>query len=52
MRLKDAVALAADYVVRCIEATVASASARWYGTEFESQIPWLCRELEERLRRG
>lgn len=52
MRLKDALALAADYVVRCIEATAASDSARWYGAEFESQIPWLCRELEERLRRG
>ena len=41
-------ARAADVVVICIEATAASKSARWYGVEFESQIPKLCRMLEER----
>lgn len=49
LSLGDALSLAADYVVACIEATARSSEARWYGAEFESQIPWLCRELEERL---
>lgn len=44
-----ALALAADYVVACIEATAASSAARWYGAEFESQIPWLCETLKERI---
>ena len=48
MDLGDALALAADFVVICIEATAASKSSRWYGVEFESQIPKLCRMLEER----
>ena len=49
LSLGDALSLAADYVVECIEATSRSSEARWYGAEFESQIPWLCRELEQRL---
>ncbi|HIR05897.1 MAG TPA: hypothetical protein IAB28_08020, partial [Candidatus Copromonas faecavium] len=44
-----ALALAADYVVACIEATAASKESRWYGAEFESQIPKLCQMLQERL---
>lgn len=47
--LGDSLALAADFVVACIEATASSKAARWYGVEFESQIPELCRMLEERL---
>lgn len=50
--LGDALALAADFVVICIEATAASDSARWYGVEFESQIPNLCQMLEERLNKA
>ena len=50
LSLGDALSLAADYVVECIEATARSNEARWYGAEFESQIPWLCRELEQRLK--
>ncbi len=50
--LGDALALAADFVVICIEATAASKSARWYGVEFESQIPKLCEMVEERLKKG
>lgn len=50
--LGDALSLAADFVVACIEATAASKNARWYGVEFESQIPVLCRMLEERLKKG
>ena len=52
MDLGDALALAADFVVICIEATAASKSARWYGVEFESQIPKLCEMVEERLKKG
>lgn len=47
--LKNALALAADFVVACIEATDQSKEARWYGVEFESQIPVLCSMLEKRL---
>lgn len=49
LKLGDALALAADYVVACIEATAASKESRWYGAEFESQIPKLCQMLQERL---
>lgn len=49
LNLGNALALAADFVVQCIEATTRSSESRWYGAEFESQIPWLCRELEARL---
>lgn len=52
MDLGDALALAADFVVICIEANAASKSARWYGVEFESQIPKLCEMVEERLKKG
>lgn len=47
--LDDTLSLAADFVVECIEATASSESARWYGVEFESQIPKLCRMLDKRL---
>lgn len=49
LSLGDSLALAADFVVACIDATAASASARWYGVEFESQIPLLCKMLDEKL---
>ena len=49
LSLGDSLALAADFVVTCIEATAASDSARWYGVEFESQIPKLCGMLKERM---
>lgn len=45
MELDEALTLAADYVVRCIDATAAAKDSRWYGAEFESQIPWLCGQL-------
>lgn len=51
LSLGDALSLAADFVVACIEATAASTAARWYGVEFESQIPLLCQMLEKRLSR-
>ncbi len=51
LELGDALALAADFVVVCIEATASSTEPRWYGVEFESQIPELCRMLEERVKK-
>ncbi|MEW4414946.1 pyridoxamine kinase [Clostridium sp. AN503] len=49
MSLDDSLSIAADFVVECIEATASSKSARWYGVEFESQIPKLCTMLADRL---
>lgn len=49
LRLGDSLTLAADFVVKCIEATAKAPDARWYGAEFESQIPELCRMLNTRL---
>lgn len=49
LTLGDALSLAADFVVDCIEATAKSENASWYGVEFERRIPQLCRMLEERL---
>lgn len=51
LSLGDSLALAADFVVRCIEATVSSKNPRWYGAEFESQIPWLCERLKQMQKR-
>lgn len=47
--LGESLALAADFVKACIEATMSSAEPRWYGVEFESQIPLLCEMLKVRL---
>jgi len=49
LSLGSALTLAADFVVLCIEATAAAGSSRWYGVEFESQIPRLCEMLEKCL---
>ena len=49
LSLGDSLSLAADFVVACIEATARSSNARWYGVEFESQIPALCEMLRGRL---
>lgn len=49
--LGEALALAADFVVACIEATAEAPDARWYGAEFESQIPKLCAMLEMKLKK-
>lgn len=51
LSLGDSLTLAADFVVACIETTARSENARWYGVEFESRIPLLCRMLKERLNR-
>ena len=50
LNLGDALSLAADFVVACIEATASAENARWYAVEFESQIPLLCEMLDKRLK--
>lgn len=49
LSLADAVSLAADFVVNCIEATAVEKDGRWYGVSFESQIPELCEMLLKKL---
>ena len=51
LSLGDSIALAADFVVACIDATSASKSSSWYGVEFEIQIPLLCNMLKEKLQK-
>ncbi|MFR2849868.1 MAG: hypothetical protein ACLTC4_23260 [Hungatella hathewayi] len=46
--LGDALSLAADFVVACIEYTASSDSKRWYAVEFEPLIGRLCQMLIER----
>lgn len=46
--LGDALSLAADFVVACIEYTASSDSKRWYAVEFEPMIGQLCQMLIER----
>lgn len=43
--LGDALALAADYTVECIRATLASPDHAWYGVDFEAAIPYLVDRL-------
>ena len=43
--LHDALALAADYTVACIEDTVCDPNRRWYGVNFEPVLPMLMRRL-------
>jgi Pyridoxal/pyridoxine/pyridoxamine kinase len=45
--LEKAYALAADYVVEAIKATVAHSGANWYGVDFETVVPYLVKRLEE-----
>ena len=44
--LLQSVKLAGEFAKRCIQAT-REAPAHWYGVKFETQLPWLCRQLEE-----
>lgn len=49
LNLEKSVSLAADFVVACIESTAGTDGARWYGVEFETQIPLLCKMLGEQI---
>lgn len=42
---QEAIALAADYVVRTIRATADDPEARWYGVNFEQTLPYLMKRL-------
>ena len=50
LELGESLALAADFVVDCIEATTGSGEPRWYGAEFETVIPKLRQMLIDRLK--
>lgn len=39
--LDEALAVAADYTVACIKATIAQPDHNWYGVDFETEIPYL-----------
>ena len=43
--LDESLAIAADYTVACIKETVANPQHNWYGTDFESQIPYYLKRL-------
>ncbi|MBR4720786.1 MAG: pyridoxamine kinase [Clostridia bacterium] len=45
MDIKDALKLAADYVVECIKVTMPDRDKHWYGVEFEKTIPYLVERL-------
>lgn len=45
--LEKAYALAADYVVESIKATVAHKDYNWYGVDFEAAVPYLVKRLEQ-----
>ncbi len=43
--LEEALAIAADYTVACIEETISHADHNWYGVDFETKIPYLLERL-------
>jgi pyridoxine kinase len=43
----DAAALAADYVVKCIEHTLPDKQEHWYGVKFEECIPYLIERIKK-----
>ena len=42
---KESLAIAADYTVDCIRASMADKNVRWYGVNFEEAIPALIRRI-------
>jgi len=45
MDIREALKLAADYVVECIKVTMPDRDKHWYGVEFEKTIPYLTKRL-------
>jgi len=45
MDIREALKLAADYVVECIKVTMPDKDKHWYGVEFEKTIPYLVERL-------
>lgn len=50
LSLEQSLALAADYTVNCISATMANPDHIWYGVEFERELPGLMEMLQNKLR--
>ena len=46
--LQEALAIAADFTVRSIRATLAHEDHNWYGVDFEAEIPYLLQRLGAR----
>lgn len=47
LSVEDSLKLAADYTARCIKNTVDDKDGRWYGVNFEAEMPYLVKRLEE-----
>ena len=47
LSVEEALALSADYTARCIQNTVDDKDGRWYGVNFEAEMPYLINRLEE-----
>ncbi len=47
MTLREAVSLAVDFTLKCIQATERDPAAGWYGVEFEKALPDLVRRMEQ-----
>lgn len=45
--LKDALKVAADFVVECIKITIPEKDEHWYGVQFEKAIPYLLKSIEK-----
>ena len=46
MDVREALKLAADYVVECIKVTMPDKDKHWYGVEFEKTIPYLTERIK------
>ena len=46
MDVREALKLAADYVVECIKVTMPDTDKHWYGVEFEKTIPYLTERIK------
>ena len=47
MTLRQATALAVEFVLACIDATARDPQAGWYGVEFEKALPLLCDRVRD-----
>lgn len=47
MDLKDALSIAADFVVECIKITIPEKDEHWYGVQFEKAFPYLLKRIEK-----
>jgi len=50
LTLDASLALAADFVVESIRATLSHSDHNWYGVDFEAAFPWLLKRLEKELK--